>query len=398
MNGSDPRKSPAHSPVKKLVVSNIILLGLVSFFTDVGTEMVYPILPLYLTSVLGASPAIIGVIEGIAESLASIMKLFSGMIADKYNHKKQLAFWGYLASFFNKFIILFSGTWGGVLLARIVDRFGKGVRTAPRDALVAESAQMDKLGKAYGLHKAFDMLGASVGILLAFLLMTRSGTSGFRQIFILSMIPALIGPMLIWFVKSEPQPAAPVRLNFHWKALDRRLKRFLVIVLIFTLGNSSNAFILLRAAHAGFSSNEAILLYFVFNLVASLLSYPLGKWADRIGRKYTLPLGYLLYGVVYIGIGLLQSRTSFWILFAIYGVYSALTVGGERALIVEMAPAALKSSALGLHSAMVGIGLLPASVIAGFLWNTVGQAAPFLFGGALAVFASVAVFVVLSDK
>ncbi|SFM15474.1 MFS transporter [Pelosinus propionicus] len=389
---------PEQKPQKKFIASNIVILGFVSFFTDISTEMIYPILPLYLTSVMGVSPAIIGVIEGIAESLASILKLFSGMIADKYNNKRQLAFIGYIASFFNKVIILLSVTWGGVLLARIVDRFGKGIRTAPRDALVAEAAENGSFGKAYGLHKAFDMMGASIGILLAFFLMGFSDESSFRNIFIISMIPALIGPLCIFFVRDEKKQSAPKKLDFKWKSLDRRLKLFLIIIFIFTLGNSSNSFILLRAYHAGFSEREAILLYFIFNIVASALSYPIGNLSDKVGHKYTLCAGYFLYAVVYLGIGLLSSNSAFWGLFAIYGVYTALTAGGERALIAETAPPHLKGSALGLHSAIVGIGLLPASLIAGFLWDAVGQAAPFVLGGCLALFASIAVFFVLNMK
>jgi MFS family permease len=374
---------------KKFVVSNIVLLGLVSFFTDISTEMVYPILPMYLTSVMGASPAIIGLIEGVAESLASILKLFSGMIADKYNNKKQLAFTGYIASFFNKVIILLATSWTGVLAARIVDRFGKGIRTA---------AENGGFGKAYGLHKAFDMMGASIGILLAFFLMVSSDESSFRNIFIISMIPALVGPLCVILVKGGKKQSVPKKLDFKWKSLDIRLKTFLIIILIFTLGNSSNSFILLRAYNAGFSERKAILLYFVFNIVASVLSYPIGKLSDKIGRKYTLCVGYFLYAIVYLGIGLLSSKSAYWVLFALYGVYTALTAGGERALIAEIAPSHLKSSALGLHSAIVGIGLLPASLIAGFLWDAVGQAAPFVLGGCLALFASIAVFFVLNMK
>ncbi|GHV27781.1 MFS transporter [Clostridia bacterium] len=382
----------------KLIVSNIVILGLVSFFTDISTEMVYPIMPLYLTTMLGASPAIIGVIEGIAESLTAVLKLLSGMMADKFGNKKQLAFAGYATSFFNKVIILLSASWGGVLLARIIDCFGKGIRTAPRDALVAESANSGGLGKAYGLHKTFDMLGASVGILLAFLLIANASAENFRNIFLLSMIPAIIGPLCVLFVKGSKRKSEPKKLNFTWHGLDKRLRLFLVIIFVFTLGNSSNAFILLRAASAGFSSRETILLYFVFNLVASILSYPIGKLSDIIGRKYTLSAGYIVYGVVYLGIGLLASRIAFWGLFVLYGVYTALTAGGERALIAEIAPNHFKSSALGLHSAIVGIGLLPASLIAGILWDTSGQAAPFVLGGCLALLAGVAVFVVLNKK
>ncbi|MDR1519222.1 MAG: MFS transporter [Planctomycetota bacterium] len=389
-------KQPASR--KRFAVSNIVILGLVSFFTDLSVEMVYPILPLYLTSALGATPAIVGIIEGIAESLASVLKLFSGMIADKYNNKKQLAFFGYSASFLNKAIILLSTSWPGILLARIADRFGKGVRTAPRDALIAESAENGKLGKAYGLHKAFDMTGASIGILLAFVLLDSSDADGFRNIFAISMIPALIGPLCVLFVKGGKRETNVKKLNFKWKELDARLKLFLAVIFLFTLGNSSNAFILLRAANAGFSSRDAILLYFVFNVVASVLSYPVGRLSDGIGRKYTLCAGYFLYGVVYLGIGMSNSAAAFWGLFALYGVYTALTAGGERALIAELAPARLKSGALGLHSAIAGAGLLPASLIAGALWDALGQSAPFMLGGVLALVASVAVFIALGGK
>ena len=383
---------------KKFVFSNIVILGLVSFFTDISTEMVYPILPLYLTSVLGASPAIIGVIEGIAESLASILKLFSGMIADKYNNKKQLAAIGYFASFFNKLIILFSASWAGVLCARIVDRFGKGIRTAPRDALIAESAGEGRLGKAYGLHKAFDMLGSSIGILFAFLLMTFSTGNGYRNIFIISMIPAIIGPACVFFIRDGKKKTAVKKLDIKWNVLDIRLKLFLGIVFIFTLGNSSRAFILLRAYNAGFSSNEAILLYFLLSVVASVLSYPVGWLSDKAGRKNMLFSGYLLFGLAYLGIGLSTSKPAFWGLFAICGIYTALTSGTERALIAEIAPPHLKSSALGMHSAIVGIGLLPASVIAGILWSGVGQAAPFVLSGILSLISAIAVLFVLSRK
>ena len=374
---------------------NIVILGFVSFFTDIGTEMVYPILPLFLTATLGASPAIIGIIEGIAESLAAVIKLLSGLIADKYNNKKQLAFWGYFASFFNKAIILLSTTWGGVLFARVVDRFGKGVRTAPRDALIAESTAPGAYGKSYGIHKTFDMLGSSIGILLAFMLMAGQN---FRQIIFWSMIPALIGPLCVLFVKGGKVNETPKKLNFKWGALNKKLKLFLIATFIFTLGNSSNAFILLRAAGAGFTARDAIFLYFIFNATASLLAYPLGKLSDKIGRKVTLPLGLFIYGVVYYGIGLFSSRPYFYVLFIAYGVYNALVAGGERALVAELAPAHLKSSALGLHSAVVGVGLLPASIFAGLLWYSFGQTAPFVVGGTLAFAAGIALLFILRLK
>jgi MFS family permease len=380
---------------KEFVLSNILFLGLVSFFTDISTEMVYPILPLYLSSIMGASPIIIGVIEGIAESLASIVKLFSGIIADKYGNKKRLAFLGYASSVLNKIIILLSATWTGILLARIVDRFGKGVRTAPRDALIAESSNKSNLGKAYGLHKGLDLLGTAIGILLAYIILSNNDNN-YKKIFLYSLIPAIIGVLCVLFVKDNKEKNVKKATPFNWKKIDKRLKLFLVFIFIFTLGNSSNAFILLRTYNAGFTAQNAILLYFLYNIVASLLSFPIGKLSDKIRRKNILCIGYILYGIVYLGIGLFSNKTLFIILFIIYGFYTALTTGIERALIVEIVPETQKASSLGLYAAIVGIGLLPSSLIAGLLWDLIGQSIPFIFGGILAFITSIGVFIIFS--
>jgi len=380
---------------KAFIASNIVLLGLVSFFTDISTEMVYPILPLYLSSVMGATPTIIGIIEGIAESLASILKLFSGIAADKYGNKKRMAFLGYSSSLLNKIIILFSSTWAGVLLARIVDRFGKGIRTAPRDALIAEAANKSELGKAYGLHKGLDLLGTAVGILLAYIILSLN-SNNYRKIFLYSLIPAILGIICILFVKDNKEKLSKKIIAFNWKSLDKRLKLFLIFIFVFTLGNSSNAFILLRAYKAGFTAQNAILLYFLYNIVASILAYPFGRLSDKFGRKNMLSIGYFLYGTVYLGIGLFSDKTVFIILFVVYGFYTALTTGIERALIVEIVPETQKASTLGLHAAIVGFGLLPASIIAGLLWDLIGQSMPFIFGGILAFVTSIGVFVIFS--
>lgn len=373
---------------------NILLLGLVSFFTDISTEMVYPILPLYLSSIMGATPTIIGIIEGIAESLASIVKLFSGIFADKYGNKKRLAFFGYSFSLINKIIILFSATWIGVLAARIIDRFGKGIRTAPRDALIAESSDKSQLGRAYGMHKGLDLLGTAVGILFAFIILTINENE-YRKIFIYSLIPAIAGIICILFVKDSKVKTSKKEISFKWKTLDRRLRLFLIFIFIFTLGNSSNAFIILRTKAAGYTSQGAILLYFLFNIVASIISLPVGQLSDKIGRKNILCAGYFLYGIVYLGIGLFSNKSLFIVLFILYGFYTALTAGIERALIVEIVNESQKASALGLHSAIAGLGLLPASIIAGLLWDHAGESMPFIFGGALAFITSIGVSIIL---
>jgi MFS family permease len=253
------------------------------------------------------------------------------------------------------------------------------------------------MGKAYGLHKGLDLLGTAIGIFLAWLILSL-GDNEYKRIFLYSLIPAFIGLLFLIFVKDKKQERTGKTIAFNWKNLDRRLKLFLVFIFLFTLGNSSNAFILLRSYNAGFSAREAILLYFVYNMTGSLLSFPAGLLSDKAGRKNLLCTGYLLYGIVYLGIGLLSKTTAFVALFVIYGFYTAMTAGVERALIVDIAPPEHKAGALGLHAAIVGIGLLPASVIAGFLWSWLGPSAPFLFGGCLAFVTCVGVFVILGGR
>lgn len=318
-------------------MSNIIVLGIVSFMTDLSSEMVYPIIPLYLTAVLGATPAIVGLIEGIAESLASILKVFSGYWADRYKNKKRLTLIGYSAAFLYKVSLLIAASWPGVLAARIVDRLGKGIRTAPRDVLIAESADAKKLGGSFGLHKMMDMLGSALGILASYFLLhiSADGTNiaGYRQIFLISMIPAVLGVLALLLIKERKSESAPMRkLNLNFGALNGQLKSFLIIVFLFTLGNSSNAFLLLRAGSVGFDAQSIILLYFLFNIVASLLAYPLGRLSDRIGRQALLSDGYLLYGLVYIGFAHVSTRAEMIALFVTYGIYTAMTSGTERAV------------------------------------------------------------------
>ena len=273
---------------------NVVLLGLVSFFSDVSSEMVYPIIPLYLVMVFKASTAKVGIIEGIAESLASILKVFSGHIADKYRHKKPLAFLGYSGGLVYKAALVFATSWVGILGARVVDRLGKGIRTAPRDVLICESAPKGDWGKAYGLHKALDMAGSAVGILISFFLVRFStGDFNYKKLFIISAVPAVIGLIMLSSVKEKKLPRCEEkRENFfkNFKKLDIRLKLFLFIAFTFTLGNSSNAFLLLRAQNKGFSESGVILLYFIYNVSASLFAMPLGKLSDKIGRKRLLVL------------------------------------------------------------------------------------------------------------
>ncbi len=378
---------------------NIIILGLTSFFTDIASEMVYPLVPFFLTLKLGASPAIMGVIEGIAESLASLLKVFAGYISDRLKNRKGLTIVGYASSAVGKVLLVVANAWGMVLGARVVDRLGKGIRTAPRDALIADSSAEGQRGMSFGLHRAMDTGGAIIGVLLAYFFFTRF-TGDYARVFLWSLLPAAIGVLLLVFVReAKPKVGKAATLpSLRWNVLPRKLQFFLVVALIFTLGNSSNTFLLLRAQNLGFTPATAILLYLVYNLVYGLVSYPAGKLSDRIGRKRLLVAGYAFYGLVYLGFALINLPSQAWMLwalFGLYGLYIGFTEGIEKALVTDLAPANLRATAIGLHATIVGIGLFPASFIAGQLWSRLGPAAAFYFGGGMGLFAAVGLLLVL---
>ncbi len=383
---------------------NIILLGLVSFFADISAEMVYPLIPLYLTGAFGATPALVGVIEGLAESTASLLKVYSGYLTDKYHKKKPIAFIGYAAGLVYKAALLLSSSWGGVLIARVIDRLGKGIRTSPRDVMVSESAQTDGMGKAFGVHKALDMAGSAIGILLAWFLIRNAAAGGtdYQRVFGISMIPALLSLMMFFFIREKKTPRAARPRERFWKnigRLDSRLKLYLLVSFLFTLGNSSNTFLLLRARSVGFDDTSVILLYFAYNLTASLLALPFGRLSDKVGRKWLLAGGYMVFAVVYAGFAFGSSRAVFVVIFVVYGFYTAMTTGVERALIAEISPPELKGTMLGLQSTIVGVALLPASAICGLLWTSFGPRVPFLFGAFLSLAAAVLLILFFSkDK
>lgn len=382
---------------KKAVVSNIVLLGLVSLFVDMSTEMVYPLVPLFLTATLGASPGIVGVIEGIAESVASVLKVFSGYIGDVYRNKKHLAFIGYSASVVYKIFLLLAASWPGVLIARVIDRTGKGIRTAPRDALVAQSSDGKKLGGSFGLHKMLDMAGSSLGVVLAYVFVATN--CGFHRAFLVSILPAVAGILIIFAVREDKSCGAPCRkLSLKGLRLNGKLRLYLAVLFIFCLGNSSNTFLLLKARELGFSAAQVILLYLVFNVSASLLAIPSGRLSDRFGRGRILVPGYLIYGLVYLGFAFLSSKPAVVFLFVAYGAYTAFVSGAERAFVAENAPAGLKGTVLGIYGMLQGAGLLLSSVIAGFLWDRINSSAPFLFGGVLGIVSAFAVAAILGTR
>ena len=371
---------------------NIIFLGLVSFFADISSEMVYPIIPLYLVSAFGATPFLVGVIEGIAESVAGLLRVFSGYISDKYNRKKPLAFFGYFTGLIYKLALILAGSWGGILGARIIDRFGKGIRTAPRDVMVSDNAKSSQMGRAFGIHKALDMTGSAIGILLAFLLVQSTGAESYKAVFAWSMIPVALALFMFLFIRDYTRGRPGIKREHFWKnirQLDGSLKLYLVIAFVFTLGNSSNAFLLLRANAVGFSSADVILLYFVYNVVSAVLAIPFGRLSDTIGRKRVLVAGYAVFSLVYIGFAFAASKALIVAAFVLYGFYTALIAGVERAFIAEITPPAIKGTMLGFHSTLVGVALFPASLLAGVFWNALGAWAPFVFGAGMSAAAAI---------
>ncbi|MFN3390260.1 MAG: MFS transporter [Meiothermus ruber] len=360
----------------------VYVLGAVSFFTDIASEMVYPLLPLFLTGVLGASTTVVGLVEGIAEATASLFKVVGGRISDRMAARKPLILLGYgFPALLRPILALAVAPWQ-VLAYRFLDRIGKGLRTAPRDALIAETVDQDSYGRAYGFHRAMDSLGATIGPLLAFLLLPLLD---FRGVFWVSAIPALLATLVILFFlrekRGQARPLPPLRLS----AFSLRYRWFLLVTGVATLGLSSNAFLVLRLSDLGLSAAQATLVYTAYNLLYALMAYPLGSLADRVGARALVMLGFVTYALVYLGFGLSSAGWQGVVLFLLYALYSAAFEGSSRAYLAQIIPATEKASAIGLYHTLVGLLLLPASTLFGFLWQHFGSSLAFFTAASLAV-------------
>ena len=384
----------ADSPVPG-VKRPVFVLGVVSFLTDVSSEMVYPLVPLFLTSTLGAPLAAVGLIEGVAESAASLFKAGGGWLSDRLRIRRPLVIAGYALSAASKPLMAAAYVWPVALLVRFADRTGKGIRTAPRDALVADVTPPELRGRAFGFHRAADTLGAVLGPAVALGLLAAFDDN-FRVVFLLAFAPALAGVALLGLVRERPPAAAEAAAPAGgWRGLGAGFYVFLAVSLLFALGNSSDAFLLLRAKDVGLSNTEVVLSYMLFNLVYAIVAMPAGIASDRLGRRNVIGLGFAVFAAVYIGFGLAGGGAAVWPLFAVYGLYMAMTEGVGRALVSDFVPSERRATALGLYQGAMGAMVLLSSVIAGVLWDAVDASAPFFLGGATALAALVLLLVAL---
>jgi len=382
--------------VKRKLNSNVIILGLTSFFTDVSTEMITKVLPLFLESI-GAGGAFIGVIEGLAETISSLLKIFSGYISDKIRNRKWLTIFGYAESTFAKVFLLFANTPPYVLLVCALERVGKGIRTSPRDALIASYTDESNRGFYFGFHRALDTLGAALGPLLGFWILEKFGKTNYREVFKIALIPAIIAVVILFFVKEKRiEEEAKTKKGFIANAaLGRRFYFFLFTILLFTLGNSSDAFITMYAGNLGVLPTTILLMWTLHSVVYALLSTPLGMLSDKIGRKTTLIIGLAIYGFSYLSFALTKSRSFLWYVFALYGIYYAMSEGIQRAFVSDLVrDDSVRGTAFGIYNFAIGIMAFPASLIAGVLYQYVSPQSPFYFGGILALLSSILIIFV----
>lgn len=370
---------------------NIYMMGLVSFFNDIASEMLIPIIPIFLRTVLGAPMPVIGLIEGVSEATANILNVFSGILSDKLNVRKPLVVFGYSLSSISKLCLAFAYSWPVVLLARFSDRLGKGIRTSARDALITDYSHPAHRGKAFGFHRAADTAGAVIGPLVAMYVVLHNHHS-IRSLFYVAFIPAMIGVLvLVLFVKDKPNGpiVAKPPFTFSWNIFGLRYKVFMITTIIFSLGACSEAFLILRAQSLGFSLLHTLAAYVTFNISYALLSIPAGMLSDRTGQRIVLITGYLIFAVVFLLFAITTCTTILWVLFPLYGIYKALTEGISRAYISNLVAHDRVATAFGVYQTMTGLATFFGSFFAGILWAWWGASVPFVFGSMMAAVATI---------
>jgi MFS family permease len=375
---------------------NIFAISLVSLLNDASSEIVYPLLPVFLSVTLGASPGIVGLIEGAAESISSLLKLFAGHLSDRLGKRKAFVVFGYSLSSFARPLLAFAASWPQALGLRLADRVGKGIRTSPRDAMIADNVRIEERGLAFGFHRAMDHSGAVIGPLLGYLLVlliaanrNAPTAADFTKIFLLASIPALAAVLVVaFFVRENYKPTAPSNLEaqplrLSLRGFDSNFKRFLIILALFTLSNSSDAFLLLRAQSKGVPVVAIPLLWAMLHVSKVVSSVFGGDLSDRLGRRRLIVSGWILYAAVYAGFAFVSSQVSVWILFMIYGIYFGLSEGAEKALVADLVKPEQRGTAYGLYNLAFGITVLPASLLMGWLWDWRGPQLAFLVSAGL---------------
>ncbi len=388
---------------------NVWATSFTSFFNDISSEMVLNLLPLFLANVLGVETAVIGLVEGLAQSTASLLKVFSGWLSDELQGRKWLAVGGYALSTLAKPFFYAANSWLAVGIVRWVERVGKGIRTSPRDALVADSVSEDQRGLAFGFHRAADTGGAVIGLLIALVTVSLiQGGAGelnegaFRAVVLISLVPAVLAVLFLAIgARDVPVTEKRERPRISFRALGRRFATFMVIVGIFDLGNSADAFLVLRAGERGLSTVGILGMLITFNVVYAIVSTPAGSLSDRVDRRWVVVGGWTIYALIYLGFALAGTGWHVWVLYGLYGVYYGLTHGVIKAMVADIVQPHLRGTAYGTYSAVVGFLDFPASLIAGVLWQGVGvwegfgPSAPFLFGGGLALVAALLMILIM---
>ncbi len=391
---------------------NVFFLGIVSFLTDVSSEMIFTLVPLFLSNVLGATTTVIGLIGGLSEGSDAIFRIFSGWISDRVARRKPLAVLGYSISTVAKPFMYLASSWGAVLAVRFSDRVGKGIRTSPRDALIADSVSAGERGKGFGLHRAMDTSGAVLGLAAAAVIiyLVQGGSLAlslrtYQWLVLAGVIPAVLAVIvLIALVRERKNKPAPdlgsgssLTLRGLTTGWGTRFKLFLAVMAVFTLGNSSDFFVILRAQNLGACVFQVVLMLVLLNVTYAVTSLPAGLLSDRLGRRRVIMLGWFIYALVYLGFAVASSQWQIWLLFAGYGVYYGVVEGVARAFVADLVPEVKRGTAYGLYHGVVGLILLPASLIAGWLWQAISPAAPFYFGAGLAFLAMLGMMALIRE-
>jgi len=402
----------AEKPPKKIlgVHPNVFFMGLTSLLTDVSSELIFTLVPLFLSNVLGASSTLIGLVGGISDSADSFFRIISGWFSDKIGKRKFLAVAGYSLSTMVKPFMLLANSWVAVMGIRFGDRVGKGVRTSSRDALIADSVEAKDRGRSFGLHRAMDTSGAVIGLIIAAIIVYlipgdkfHLEKNAYHWMVIIGIIPAVLAVVvLMTLVHERKKLAAAVKSGLPQPSavtpFSNQFKLYLVIMALFTLGNSSDFFLILDAQHVKTPLLQVVLMLVLFNLTYALISTPMGVLSDKIGRKRVITIGWLIYGLVYLGFALSGSIWQIWLLFGVYGIYYGICEGAAKAFVADMVPAERRGTAYGLYNGVVGLMALPASLTAGILWSKYSPAAAFYFGAGLALLAMVGIMFLMKER